>query len=197
MNWQKSPSDKKESGWPSGLRRCVQVAVHFCGRGFESHFWQSFVLWIVNQIVQKEQNVVVLTDRAFVNCVSSRNQQNVISQSISSIYHFCMFDENKRMIKKDIEFIKMLVTRSPCPENGCFLSYTNITLHSSKNQTESLPFWALIVSSREEVRMAEWSKALRSGRSPLLWAWVRIPLLTIFFPKNICHFFQKCIIWKG
>ena len=31
------------------------------------------------------------------------------------------------------------------------------------------------------VRMAERSKALRSGRSPLLWAWVRIPLLTISF----------------
>ena len=31
------------------------------------------------------------------------------------------------------------------------------------------------------VRMAERSKALRSGRSPLLWAWVRIPLLTITF----------------
>jgi hypothetical protein len=30
--------------------------------------------------------------------------------------------------------------------------------------------------------MAERSKALRSGRSPLLWAWVRIPLLTkVFF----------------
>ena len=29
------------------------------------------------------------------------------------------------------------------------------------------------------VRMAERSKALRSGRSPLLWAWVRIPLLTV------------------
>ena len=28
----------RTSGWPSGLRRCVQVAVHFCGRGFESHF---------------------------------------------------------------------------------------------------------------------------------------------------------------
>jgi hypothetical protein len=28
--------------------------------------------------------------------------------------------------------------------------------------------------------MAERSKALRSGRSPLLWAWVRIPLLTSF-----------------
>ncbi|GFT68530.1 transposon Ty3-G Gag-Pol polyprotein [Nephila pilipes] len=30
--------------------------------------------------------------------------------------------------------------------------------------------------------MAEWSKALRSGRSPLLWARVRIPLLTKFSP---------------
>ena len=29
--------------------------------------------------------------------------------------------------------------------------------------------------------MAERSKALRSGRSPLLWAWVRIPLLTKYF----------------
>ena len=33
------------------------------------------------------------------------------------------------------------------------------------------------------VRMAERSKALRSGRSPLLWAWVRIPLLTKPFRK--------------
>ena len=28
------------SGWPSGLRRCVQVAVHLGGRGFKSHSWQ-------------------------------------------------------------------------------------------------------------------------------------------------------------
>ena len=42
-----------------------------------------------------------------------------------------------------------------------------------------------------DVRMAEWSKALRSGRSPLLRAWVRIPLLTnqlfkIFFIPFQC-----------
>ena len=42
------------------------------------------------------------------------------------------------------------------------------------------------------VRMAERSKALRSGRSPLLWAWVRIPLLTnsfglMFRKKNVCE----------
>ncbi len=39
------------------------------------------------------------------------------------------------------------------------------------------------------VRMAEWSQALRSGRSPLLWAWVRIPLLTLFSLKTFCHMY--------
>ena len=41
------------------------------------------------------------------------------------------------------------------------------------------------------VRMAEWSKALRSGRSPLLWAWVRIPLLTKVFLRMF--FLRKSI----
>lgn len=52
------------------------------------------------------------------------------------------------------------------------------------------------------VRMAERSKALRSGRSPLLWAWVRIPLLTVlqlYFPcfsvKNH-HFVRFNIVTK-
>ena len=38
-----------------------------------------------------------------------------------------------------------------------------------------------ILHLQHQVRMAERSKALRSGRSPLLWAWVRIPLLTKTF----------------
>ena len=42
--------------------------------------------------------------------------------------------------------------------------------------------------------MAEWSKALRSGRSPLLWAWVQIPLLTTLlthFLKSFCNSFMS------
>lgn len=31
-----------KSGWPSGLRRCVKVAVYICRRGFKSHFRQTF-----------------------------------------------------------------------------------------------------------------------------------------------------------
>ena len=41
---------------PSGLRRCVQVAVHFCGRGFESHFWQIFEK--CHQQLQEKVNLV-------------------------------------------------------------------------------------------------------------------------------------------
>ena len=44
-----------------------------------------------------------------------------------------------------------------------------------------------LLHHQEQVRMAERSKALRSGRSPLLWAWVRIPLLTT-------DFFSFCLV---
>ena len=40
--------------------------------------------------------------------------------------------------------------------------------------------------------MAERSKALRSGRSPLLWAWVRIPLLTYFFVYYFGALWKEC-----
>ena len=39
--------------------------------------------------------------------------------------------------------------------------------------------------------MAEWSKALRSGRSPVLWACVQIPLLTRNFALKIIIFLNK------
>ena len=43
--------DIVKSGWPSGLRRCVQVAVHFCGRGFESHFWQTILFNLFRNLI--------------------------------------------------------------------------------------------------------------------------------------------------
>ena len=47
-----------------------------------------------------------------------------------------------------------------------------------------------ISNSFSGVRMAERSKALRSGRSPVLWAWVRIPLLTIIFFNSFLFLVQ-------
>ena len=47
------------------------------------------------------------------------------------------------------------------------------------------------IGSSGQVRMAEWSKALRSGRSPLLRAWVRIPLLTA---ETLLFFFLECCV---
>ena len=43
-------------------------------------------------------------------------------------------------------------------------------------------------NSNQHVRMAEWSKALRSGRSLVLQAWVRIPLLTKFIFRYFIEF---------
>ena len=42
MSTQFSAVYYRVSGWPSGLRRCVQVAVYSCRRGFESHSWHNF-----------------------------------------------------------------------------------------------------------------------------------------------------------
>ena len=38
------------SGWPSGLRRCVQVAVYNCRRGFESRFYKYFRKYIIGNM---------------------------------------------------------------------------------------------------------------------------------------------------
>ena len=46
MNTQFSACYYRVSGWPSGLRRCVQVAVYSCRRGFESHFWHHFFFFL-------------------------------------------------------------------------------------------------------------------------------------------------------
>ena len=53
-----------------------------------------------------------------------------------------------------------------------------------------------LVSLQHQVRMAERSKALRSGRSPLLWAWVRIPLLTTNFFSPLPCTESRVAQWK-
>ena len=48
------PTHSNQSGWPSGLRRCVQVAVYSCRRGFKSHFWQ--IVFCILQLVRPQNN---------------------------------------------------------------------------------------------------------------------------------------------
>ena len=59
---------------------------------------------------------------------------------------------------------------------------------SSKLRDVSRRFWIGPLTVGKlifHVRMAERSKALRSGRSPVFWAWVRIPLPTLSFRSII------------
>lgn len=62
----------------------------------------------------------------------------------------------------------------------------SIDIHSWREILLSLAFLFNPVEYKQ-VRMAEWSKALRSGRSPLLWAGVRISLLTKPFSSAIAE----------
>ena len=63
----------------------------------------------------------------------------------------------------------------------------------TKRGQDTHPLWA---NPPHQVRMAERSKALRSGRSPLLWAWVRIPLLTISHFWTLCQHGSRVAQWK-
>ena len=75
----------------------------------------------------------------------------------------------------------------------------SLYVHTKKTSNQSWPEYIVMLSEfmwllsagwesvlySQSVRMAERSKALRSGRSPLLWAWVRIPLLTNNFVQFV------------
>lgn len=57
------------SGWPSGLRRCVQVAVHFCGREFESPFWHKYFLGVNQNRWEGEQTWWLLGRRPLLGLI--------------------------------------------------------------------------------------------------------------------------------
>ena len=61
---------------------------------------------------------------------------------------------------------------------GCFEHKKMILLFNSPSPSQKIAFVINNLGKNRSVRMAEWSKALRSGRSLHLQAWVRIPLLT-------------------
>ncbi|GFU66976.1 hypothetical protein TNCV_4327191 [Trichonephila clavipes] len=70
----------------------------------------------------------------------------------------------------------------PSGQGAAFRSQSNCVGVGS-NPTSDNVFLSVIFEVKKQmqekailrVRIAEWSKALRSGRSPLLWAWVKLP----------------------
>ena len=71
------------------------------------------------------------------------------------------------------------------------MHYTQATQRNAYNVRSTLTVLSVNVSLENKqseyrtVRMAERSKALRSGRSPVFWARVRIPLLTFLAMMKI------------
>ena len=96
------------SGWPSGLRRCVQVAVWFSRRGFESHFWQI-------PFVGKEMDI--FDDNRLVSNNITNN--DIHMHRHASINMFCGL--RKTAILQTLKMVKNGHTKNgtfPSPQGG-------------------------------------------------------------------------------
>ena len=116
-----------KSGWPSGLRRCVQVAVHFCGRGFESHFWQIFFL--------DKTDLTIGNDTFFLNQYTDSRvaqweragpiTQRSVDRNYALLRDFGLFwSENERQQTPKDRWMPSMQTR-------IFATPLNITVYSS------------------------------------------------------------------
>ncbi|GIY20855.1 hypothetical protein CDAR_607561 [Caerostris darwini] len=184
------------SGWPSGLRRCVQVAVHFLWA------WVRIPL-LANYFAVNEFSDNVRMAEWSKALRSGRSPLLVgVGSNPTSGKLFCIRTTSgwpsglRRCVQVAVHFLWAWV-RIPLLAN-----------------------YFAVNEFSDNVRMAEWSKALRSGRSPLLvgvgsnptsgklfcirttsgwpsglrrcvqvavhflWAWVRIPLLANYFAVN-------------
>ena len=76
-----------KSGWPSGLRRCVQVAVYSCRRGFESHFWHIFA----SKMISNRHNHYSLCKQECVNIYVHvcYNKLSIVYRLTCLLHPFC------------------------------------------------------------------------------------------------------------
>ena len=84
----------------------------------------------------------------------------------------------------------------PCLSWDCFIVLPeNQRIINCNNTIPMVKEMNILTSSKCQVRMAERSKALRSGRSLVFQAWVRIPLLTNEFFHKIYINHKKSLSW--
>ena len=192
------------SGWPSGLRRCVQVAVHFCGRGFESHFWQKLFLPKVRP--WQSQYLILLPSCNHSRVAQWKRAGPITQRSV---------DRNYALLRKVFSFALLilffdhiiLIFVDQIDHSGYHVPLAQrIARWTSNpkvlgsiprwdvNKLLSFSPWALLELQNHKlqlVRMAEWSKAPDSRwkpclligskneiSGPLMRAGVRIPFLT-------------------
>ncbi|GFU87523.1 hypothetical protein TNCV_4801601 [Trichonephila clavipes] len=137
------------AGWPSDLRRCVQVAVHFCGRGHFLRLKNFMQGKPILGVRMAERSEALRSGRspllwAWVPKLNVRENLSPVRMA-----------ERSKALRFD--HIPLLWARAGQAVKGAaFMSKS-----SGFGVGNTLP----------RVSMAERSKALRSGRSPLLWAW--------------------------
>ena len=81
-----------KSGWPSGLRRCVKVAVYSCRRGFESHSWEltCFLLIIIRTWSWTPLNQSFFPTFSSIVCFLWCDDLNLLNCSLSFVIKIIM-----------------------------------------------------------------------------------------------------------
>ena len=96
------------SGWPSGLRRCVQVAVWFSRRGFESHFWHTIFLL---RIFRSPKFAEMFEDLFRIYNASHAREKKVVKAKTASFLLTAMFTPVFLSLWQDFINFKMLFTK--------------------------------------------------------------------------------------
>ncbi|GFV15069.1 hypothetical protein TNCV_308631, partial [Trichonephila clavipes] len=187
------------SGWLSGVRRCVQVALHFCGRGFQKLNVRenSFSCQDGHRSKALRFDHIPIP-RAWVPKTKCKGKLFHMSgwpiglrRCVLIIFPFC----GRGMAKRSKELrscrsppgfgVGSNPTSDNVPNTKCkeTLSHVRMTDRSKALRFDHVPLlwaWSFFEFKKNYmqrkailcVREAEQSTALRSGRSPLLWAWV-------------------------
>ncbi len=167
------------SGWPSGLRRCVQVAVHFCGRGFESHFWQNIFSTIFTFIDCTTLPCHFVWPHSYGSRVAQWKRAGPITQrSVDRNYALLsfFFQNKKSVINLLAKIISSIYFKLKFLISKVILSGWPSGL---RRQTQGTCLTPMIRSCREN-----------SG--PRMRAWVQIPLLTATFWKSLLMSLGNC-----
>ena len=155
------------SGWPSGLRRCVQVAVHFCGRGFESHFWQNIFSTNFTFVDCTTLTCHFVWSHSYGSRVAQWKRAGPITQrSVDRNYALLSF------------FLKQKLFIYVWLENN-FATYFNPKFSINKVILSGWP--SGLRRQTQGTCLTPMIRSCKENSGPRMRAWVQIPLLTATF----------------
>ena len=172
------------SGWPSGLRRCVQVAVHFCGRGFESHFWQNIFFPNLDFALNKNLWWHFVWSYSYGSRVAQWKRAGPITQrSVDRNYALLSFFFSKPEL---FIYAWLKIT---------FATYFKPQFFNSKVILSGWP--SGLRRQTQGTCLTPMIRSCKENSGPRMRAWVQIPLLTAIFLVSLFNIHVEKMFWES